>query len=31
MMNLFILQENKEWFWLVGSKNIGNLKNRIEL
>ena len=26
MMNLFILQENKEWFWLVGSKNIGNLK-----
>ena len=27
----FILQENKEQFGLVGSKNIGNLKNRIKL
>jgi len=31
MMNLGILQENKEQFWLVGLKIIGNLKNRIKL
>jgi hypothetical protein len=31
MMNPFILQENKEQFGLVGSMNIGNLKNRIKL
>ncbi len=31
MMNPFILNENKEQFGLVGSMNIGNLKNRIKL
>ena len=31
MMNPFILNENKEQFGLVGSINIGNLKNRIKL
>jgi len=30
-MNPFILNENKEQFGLVGSMNIGNLKNRIKL
>jgi len=31
MMNPFILNKNKEQFGLVGSMNIGNLKNRIKL